>query len=222
MARKGDGKQRHDNDVRMAGDHDNRRYPDGQARLPFRHRHRRDNRQPLLMAAHHFHRHAAEQGGSAMVRRRHIVEYPRDRHRRKPVLRRSGEQIHKRNKILARAHLQHGQHGVRVERQGRVYRHQRPVRAVHRHPVHRPATEDQLADHRAGSLSADAVQRLRIRHGLRHRKGMVLPCLPRRRQLYSPRACTKSVRDVVGVECCGSAHFAHRGRGDHPVGRRGP
>ena len=60
MARKGDGKQRHDNDVHMAGDHDNRSYPDGKARLPFRHRHRRNNRQPLLVAAHHFHRHTAE------------------------------------------------------------------------------------------------------------------------------------------------------------------
>ena len=33
-----------------------------QARLPLRHRHRRNNRQPIQLAAHHFHRHAAEKG----------------------------------------------------------------------------------------------------------------------------------------------------------------
>ena len=146
MARKGDGEQRHDNNVRMAGDHDHGRHPDGQACFPIRHRHRRDNRQPLFVAAHHFHRNAAEQGRPAMVRRRHDLEHARDRHRRKSVLRRSGEQIHKRNKILARAHLQHRRHGLGVERKGRVYRHQRPIGPVHRHPVHRPAPAHHLAD----------------------------------------------------------------------------
>lgn len=115
---KGDGEQRHDNNVRMAGDHDNRRYPDGQAGLPIRHRHRRHHRQPLLVAAHHFHRHAAEQGRPAVVRRRHDVEHPCDRRGRKPVLRRAREQIHKRNKILACAHLQHRRHCRRMERCG--------------------------------------------------------------------------------------------------------
>ena len=137
---------RRDRHERLDRSVDRRSRPVSQADVACRRCHRRHHRQPLFMAAHHFHRHAAEQGGSAMVRRRHDVEHARDRHRRKSVLRRSGKQIHKRNKILARAHLQHRRHGVRMERQGRVYRHQRPIRAVHCHSVHRPAPAHHLAD----------------------------------------------------------------------------
>ena len=222
VARKGDGEQRNGNNICMAGDHNDGRHTVLQAGLPIRHRHRRHHRQPLFVEAHHLHRNDAEQGGSAMVRRRHDLEHARDRHRRKSILRRASEHLYERDEILARAHLQHRRNGLGVERKGRVYRHQRPVGPVHRDPVHRPAPAHHLADLRAGSLSADDLQWIRIRHGLRHGKGMALAGLPRRRKLHRPRPRAEQVRHVVRVVRGRAANLAHRGRGHQPDRHRRP